>query len=57
MNDTSLMFYDITNFYFEIENPDSNLFDNDVPLLEKGLRKKAFLKKNALTLLFKLAFL
>lgn len=45
MNDTSLMFYDITNFYFEIENPNSNLFNNDGPLLEKGLRKKGVSKE------------
>lgn len=35
----SIIYYDVTNFYFEIEDPDKDIVDEDGCLLEKGLRK------------------
>lgn len=35
----SIIYYDVTNFYFEIEDPDEDIVDEEGCLLEKGLRK------------------
>ena len=34
-----IIYYDVTNFYFEIEDADDDLLDDDGNLLEKGQRK------------------
>jgi transposase len=43
---TSTVFYDVTNFFFEIEEPDENLLDEDGNLVEKGLRQMGVSKEN-----------
>jgi len=43
--DTGLIFYDVTNFYYEIENPDDDILDDDGEILEKGLRKMGVCKE------------
>ena len=43
---TELIFYDVTNFYYEIENPDDDIFDEDGEVIEKGLRKMGVSKEN-----------
>jgi hypothetical protein len=43
--DTSLLFYDITNFYFEIGDPDEDVTDDDGNVLAKGLRKNGVSKE------------
>lgn len=35
----SVIYYDVTNFYFEIENPDDDILDEEGEVLEKGQRK------------------
>jgi len=40
-----VVFYDVTNFYYEIEDPDEDILDNDGVLLEKGLRKMGVCKE------------
>jgi len=42
---TELIFYDVTNFYYEIENPDEDILDEDGEVIEKGLRKKGVCKE------------
>ena len=34
-----IIFYDVTNFYYEIEDPDDDILGDDGEILEKGLRK------------------
>lgn len=34
-----IIYYDVTNFYFEIENPDDDVMDEDGNISEKGQRK------------------
>lgn len=34
-----VIYYDVTNFYFEIEDPDDDILDEEGNLLEKGQRK------------------
>lgn len=34
-----IIYYDVTNFYFEIENPDDDIMDGDGNISEKGQRK------------------
>lgn len=34
-----IVYYDVTNFYFEIEEPDEDTFDEDGNVIEKGQRK------------------
>lgn len=34
-----IIYYDVTNFYFEIENPDDDVMDGDGNISEKGQRK------------------
>jgi len=43
---TEMIFYDVTNFYYEIENPDDDILDDDGELVEKGLRKMGVSKEN-----------
>ena len=41
-----VIFYDVTNFYYEIEDPDDDILDDDGEILEKGLRKMGVSKEN-----------
>ena len=41
-----IIYYDVTNFYFEIEEPDEDEFDEDGGLVRKGLRKMGVSKEN-----------
>ena len=41
-----IIFYDVTNFYYEIENPDDDEIDDDGNIIEKGLRKMGVSKEN-----------
>ena len=34
-----IIYYDVTNFYFEIEDPDDDILDEDGSVIEKGQRK------------------
>lgn len=34
-----IIYYDVTNFYFEVEDTDDDLLDHDGTVIEKGLRK------------------
>lgn len=43
---TSNVYYDVTNFFFEIEHPDKDTLDEDGNVLEKGLRKMGVSKEN-----------
>ena len=43
---TSTAFYDVTNFFFEVEEPDEDLLDEEGNLIEKGLRKIGVSKEN-----------
>ena len=43
---THMMFYDVTNFFFEIAQPDDDLLDDEGNVLEKGLRKMGVSKEN-----------
>ena len=42
----SNVFYDVTNFFFEIEQPDEDISDANGEVIEKGLRKKGVSKEN-----------
>jgi transposase len=44
--DTTLVFYDVTNYYFEIEYDDEDEIDDDGEMLESGLRKKGVSKEH-----------
>lgn len=44
--DTSLLFYDVTNFYFEIDDPDDDETDENGEVIHKGLRKKGVSKEH-----------
>ena len=39
------IYYDVTNFYYEIENPDEDILDEDGNVLEKGKRKMGVCKE------------
>ena len=41
-----IIFYDVTNFYYEIENPDDDILDENGEVVEKGLRKMGVSKEN-----------
>jgi len=41
-----VIYYDVTNFYFEIEGPDDDELDENGEVLEKGLRKMGVSKEN-----------
>lgn len=43
---TDNVFYDVTNFFFEIEHPDVDELDEDGNVLHKGLRKMGVSKEN-----------
>jgi len=43
---TDLIFYDVTNFYYETENPDDDILNENGEILEKGLRKMGVSKEN-----------
>lgn len=40
-----IIYYDVTNFYFEIEEPDEDILDEDGNILEKGRRKMGVCKE------------
>jgi len=40
------IYYDVTNFYYEIEEPDEDVLDEDGAVLEQGLRKMGVSKEN-----------
>jgi transposase len=44
--DVSLVFYDVTNYYFETEIQDDDEYDEDNNLIDKGLRKKGVSKEH-----------
>ena len=42
---TSTVYYDVTNFFFEIEEPDEDEVDDEGNVIEKGLRKMGVCKE------------
>ena len=40
-----IIYYDVTNFYYEIEEPDDDLLDENGAVVEKGLRKMGVSKE------------
>lgn len=40
-----IIYYDVTNFYFEIEAPDEDVLDEECNVVEKGLRKMGVCKE------------
>ena len=40
-----VIYYDVTNFYFETENPDEDILDDNGEVLEKGIRKNGVSKE------------
>ena len=40
-----IIYYDVTNFYFEIENPDDDLLDENENIIQKGIRKNGVCKE------------
>lgn len=44
-----VIFYDVTNFFFEIERPDKDTLNEDGDIVEKGLRKVGVSKENRKT--------
>lgn len=42
---TQVIYYDVTNFYFEIEDPDEDILDSEGNILEKGWRKMGVCKE------------
>ena len=40
-----VIYYDVTNFYYEIENPDEDVLDEDGKVLTKGMRKMGVCKE------------
>jgi len=43
---TDIIYYDVTNFYFEIDDPDDDIIDEDGNVIEKGIRKDGVSKEN-----------
>ena len=43
---SATVFYDVTNFYFETEEPDEDILDEEGNVVEKGLRKMGVSKEN-----------
>ena len=43
---STTVFYDVTNFYFETEEPDEDILDENGNVVEKGLRKMGVSKEN-----------
>ncbi len=42
----NIIYYDVTNFYFEIGDPDDDILDEEGNVAEKGLRKMGVCKEN-----------
>lgn len=43
---TDIIYYDVTNFYFEIDEPDDDITDEDGNVIDKGIRKDGVSKEN-----------
>lgn len=43
---TSTVFYDVTNFFFEVEEPDEDILDEDGNVIAKGFRQEGVSKEN-----------
>lgn len=43
---SDIIFYDVTNFYYETEEPDNDIIDEDGNIVEKGIRKMGVSKEN-----------
>lgn len=43
---TDIIYYDVTNFYFEIDDADEDIADEQGTVIEKGLRKEGVSKEN-----------
>ena len=43
---SDIIFYDVTNFYYETEDPDEDILDEDGNVIEKGIRKMGVSKEN-----------
>ena len=43
---SSTVFYDVTNFFFEVEHPDEDELDEEGNVIERGLRKMGVSKEN-----------
>lgn len=41
-----IIYYDVTNFFFETEDPDEDILDDDGNVIEKGFRKMGVSKEN-----------
>lgn len=41
-----IIFYDVTNFFFETDDPDEDILDEEGNVLEKGIRKMGVSKEN-----------
>ena len=41
-----IIFYDVTNFFFEIEDPDEDILDEEGNVIERGVRKMGVSKEN-----------
>lgn len=41
-----IIFYDVTNFFFEIEDPDEDVLDEEGNVIERGIRKMGVSKEN-----------
>lgn len=41
-----IIFYDVTNFFFEIEDPDEDVLDKEGNVMERGIRKMGVSKEN-----------
>lgn len=41
-----IIFYDVTNFFFETEDPDEDILDEEENVIEKGFRKMGVSKEN-----------
>lgn len=41
-----IIFYDVTNFFFEADDPDEDILDEDGNVIEKGFRKMGVSKEN-----------
>lgn len=41
-----IIFYDVTNFFFEIEDPDEDILDEEGNVIERGIRKMGVSKEN-----------
>lgn len=43
---TDIVYYDVTNFYYEIEEPDDDIEDESGNIIKKGIRKMGVSKEN-----------